>query len=126
MWAELSLFSSQTCSEMLLGSADDWDGYETFHPETEVCAARVVQPVLEELQVVSLPPSLDTQAQQGKVLKVNRPHLSKLPNILGGRDGCQVCQRNVCQGTDSVLREILGVLSGGGGKAATVRREQFR
>ena len=126
MWAELSLFSSQSCSEMLAGSADDWDGYETFHPETEVCAARVVQPVLEELQVVSLPPSLDTKAQEGKVLKVNRPHLSKLPNILGGRDGCQVCQRNVCRGTDSVFREILGALSGGGGRAATVRREQYR
>ena len=95
MWAELSLFSSKSCSQMLLGSADDWDGYETFHPETEVCAARVVHPVMEELQVVSLPATLDTQGQQGKVLKLNRPHLSKLPNILGGRDGCQVCRRGM-------------------------------
>ena len=95
MWAELSLFSSKSCSEMLRGSADDWDGYETFHPETEICAARVVKPVLEELQVVSLPASLNTLANQGKVLKLNRPHLSKLPNILGGRDGCQVCLRGM-------------------------------
>ena len=89
MWAELSLFSSKSCSEMLLGSADDWDGYETFHPETEVCAARVVRPVLEELEVVSLPASLNTLDQQGKVVRLDRPHLSSLPNILGGRDGCQ-------------------------------------
>ena len=51
---------------MLLGSVDDWDGFETFHPETEVCAARVVHPVLEELQVVSLPATLDTKAEQGR------------------------------------------------------------
>ena len=89
MWAELSLFSSKSCSEMLQGSADDWDGYETFHPETEVCAARVVRPVLEELQVVRLPSSLASLEQQGKVIKVDRPQLNKLPNILGGRDGCQ-------------------------------------
>ena len=80
---------------MLLGSADDWDGYETFHPETEVCAARVVHPVLEELQVVNLPATLDTEAEQGKVVKLDRPGLSKLPNILGGRDGCQVCWRGM-------------------------------
>ena len=92
MWAELSLFSSKSCSEMLAGSADDWDGYETFHPETEICAARVIQPLLEELQVVSLPSSLASLDQQGKVVKVERPQHSRLPNILGGRDGCQVCR----------------------------------
>ena len=112
---------------MLQGSADDWDGYETFHPETEVCAARVVRPVLEELQVVRLPSSLASLEQQGKVLKVDRPQLNKLPNILGGRDGCQVCQREVLASrTDPVLRETRGGLSGGGGKAVTARRGQSR
>ena len=73
------------------GSADDWDGFETFHPETEVCAARVSEPLLEELQVVRLPASLRNLDDKGKVLKLQRPHQVKLPHILGGRDGCQVC-----------------------------------
>ena len=111
MWAELSLFSSKSCSQMLQGSADDWDGYETFHPETEICAARVVRPVLEELQVVRLPSSLASLEQQGKVLKVDRPQLNKLPNILGGRDGCQVGQREMlARRSHTVLRGTRGGL----------------
>ena len=51
LWAELSLFSSKKCIDMLAGSADDWDGFETFHPETEVCAARVSKIKMEEMQV---------------------------------------------------------------------------
>ena len=90
LWAELSLFSASSCREMLRGSASDWDGHETFHAETEVCAARVVQPRLEELQVTSLPRSFRDVEDKGRVKKLHRPELTSLPAILGGRDGCQV------------------------------------
>ena len=129
------------CREMLRGSASDWDGHETFHAETEVCAARVVQPRLEELQVTSLPRSFRDVEDKGGVKKLHRPELTSLPQILGGRDGCQVreseerdCQPPPSQGDsggplwrwrkgrDGVKRAVqIGIISRGQ-KCARINR----
>ena len=68
---------------------DDWDEFEKFDPETEICAARVVRPVMEELMVLRLPRPLATLEDAGSVRRLERPGLTRLPVILGGRDGCQ-------------------------------------
>ena len=68
---------------------DDWDEFEKFDPETEMCAARVVRPVMEELMVLRLPRPLATLKDAGSVRRLERPGLTRLPVILGGRDGCQ-------------------------------------
>lgn len=69
---------------------DDWDEFEKFDSETEICAARVVRPVMEELMVVRLPRPLATLEDPGVVRRLDRPaSLTRLPVILGGRDGCQ-------------------------------------
>ena len=41
MWAELSLLPTQQCTQLLRGSQENWNGFEEFHPETELCAARL-------------------------------------------------------------------------------------
>ena len=93
---------------MLAGSADDWDGFETFHPETEVCAARVSKIKMDEMQVyrrvlsdisheylnkqvVKVPESFRNMMDKGNVVKLNRRDVQELPKIVGGVDGCQVC-----------------------------------
>ena len=68
---------------------DDWNEFEKFDPETEICAARVVRPVMEELMVLRLPRPLATLEDSGAVRRLDRPDLTRLPVILGGRDGCQ-------------------------------------
>ena len=47
MWAELKLLNNSQCLKLLKGSQDDWVGFEEFRPKTELCAARVSQPVME-------------------------------------------------------------------------------
>ena len=69
---------------------DEWDEFEKFDSETEICAARVVRPVMEELLVVRMPRPLATLEDAGVVRRLDRPaSLTQLPVILGGRDGCQ-------------------------------------
>ena len=68
---------------------DDWDEFEKFDSETEICAARIVQPVMEELMVVRLPRPVATLGDGGEVRRLDRAEVTRLPVILGGRDGCQ-------------------------------------
>ena len=72
------------------------------------------------MTMLELSPFRDVE-DKGRVKKLHRPELTSLPQILGGRDGCQVSGSVERDWSVMLLllRETQADLSGAGGKAGT-------
>ena len=69
MWAELTLLSNDKCRDLLRGSQDDWDGFEKFEPDTEVCAAKLSNPAIAEIMVIRMPQHLSDATDRCEIEK---------------------------------------------------------